>query len=114
MKFEYERKNVTLEAYGKDFPIPTKTAALVDGVNGVTKRLEKCKSTLEAVDVLRGGIALFIGEDEAERLFPSENSADIDTDEITAFWWALNSASNEATKEIIERYSPNPVIRKPK
>lgn len=114
MKFEYERKNVTLEAYGKNYPIPTKTAVLVDGINDVTKRLEECKNAHEVVDVMRGGIALFIGDEEAERLFPSEKSADIDTDEMTAFWWALNSASNEATKEVIKRYSPNPVMRKSK
>ncbi len=114
MKFEYERKNITLEAYGKEYPIPTKTAVLVDGISDVTKRLEKCKNALEAVDVMRCGIALFIGDEEAEGLFPTENSADIDTDEMTAFWWALNSASNEATQEIIKRYSPNPIIRKAK
>lgn len=111
MKFEYERKNVTVEAYGKTYPIPTKTAALVDGINDVTKQLEKTKSAVEIVDILRSGIALFIGDEETEKLFPADNSANIDTDEITAFWWALNSASNEATKEIIERYAPNRNIR---
>ncbi len=111
MKFEYERKNVTAEAYGKIYPIPTKTAALVDGINDVTKRFEKAKSALEIVNILREGIALFIGETEAEKLFPADNSANIDTDEMTAFWWFLNNASNEATKEIIERYSPNRNIR---
>ncbi len=114
MKFEYERKNITLEAYGKSYPIPTKTAALVDGINDVTKRLEECKNAHEVVDVMRSGIALFIGDEEAERLFPADNSANIDTDEMTAFWWALSSASNEATQEVIKRYSPNPIIRKAK
>jgi len=114
MKFEYERKNITLEAYGKEYPIPTKTAVLVDGINDVTKRLEKCKSANEVVDVMRCGIALFIGNEEAEKLFPQDGYDSIDTDEMTAFWWALNNACNEATKEIIERYSPNPIIRKSK
>ncbi len=114
MKFEYERKNVTVEAYGKSYPIPTKTAALVDGINDITKQLEESKNALEAVSIIRSGIALFIGDEEAEKLFPADNSANIDTDEITAFWWALNSASNEATQEVIKRYSPNPVIRKAK
>ncbi len=114
MKFEYERKNITLEAYGNSYPIPTKTALLVDGVNDITKRLGECKNAVESVSALRDGITLFIGEDETEKLFPANNVNEIDTDEITAFWWALNNASNEATQEVIKRYSPNPIIRKVK
>ncbi len=114
MKFEYERKNVTVEAYGKNYPIPTKTASFLDGINDVTRRLEQSESAFEIVGILRDGIALYIGDEEAERLFPAGNFTDIDTDEMTAFWWTLNSASNEATQEVIKRYSPNPIIRKAK
>ena len=40
MKFEYTRPEDTkLEAYGKVFDIPPKTAPLVDGVNSINKQI---------------------------------------------------------------------------
>lgn len=107
-KFEYKRENAVMEAYGKKYPIPTKTAALVDGINEIGKRLAVCKNTLEVVKTTKEGIALFIGEEETDRIFPAPDG-EIDTDELSAFWLALNCESNKATKEIIEKYSPKPV-----
>lgn len=111
MKFEYERKNITLEAYGKEYPIPTKTAALVDGINAVNKRINDSKTAAETTAATRAGIALYIGEAEAERIFPEDKLSEIDTDEIGAFWWTLLNASAEATKAVIEKYAPNKSIR---
>lgn len=90
-KFKYTRENITLEAYGREYPIPTKTAALVDGINDIQKKLAACTSAAETVAVTKQGIALFIGKEEAERIFPVNKLADVDTDEISAFWWALNA-----------------------
>ncbi len=106
-KFEYKRENVVMEAYGKKYPIPTKTAVLVDGVNEINKRLTACKNTIDVVKATKEGIALFIGEEETNRIF-SAPDGEIDTDELSAFWLALNYESNKATKEIIEKYSPKP------
>lgn len=113
-KFDYKPANAVMEAYGKKYPIPTKTAVLVDGVADINKRLRECKNTFEIVKVTKEGIALFIGEAETNRIF-SAPDGEIDTDELSAFWFALNAESNRATKEIIEKYNPRPVgeIRKP-
>lgn len=113
-KFDYKPANAVMEAYGKKYPIPTKTAVLVDGIAGINKKLLECKNTLEVVKVTKEGIGLFIGEAETNRIF-SAPDGEIDTDELSAFWFALNAESNKATKEIIEKYNPRPAgeIRKP-
>lgn len=110
-KFEYKREEYILEAYGKEYPIPTKTAVLVDGINGINKELTNCKNTAEIVVVTIKGIALFIGENEAERIFPAEKINEIDTDELSAFWLALNAEANKATNKVVEKYSPKSIIR---
>lgn len=113
-KFEYQPSNAFMEAYGKKYPIPTKTAALVDGVSAIQKKLDNSKSALEAIRATKEGIALFIGEEETNRIFSAPDS-EIDGDELSAFWFALNAESNRATKEVIERYAPKSVgdIKKP-
>lgn len=113
-KFDYKPANAVMEAYGKKYPIPTKTAVLVDGIAEINKKLLECKNTFEVVRVTKEGIGLFIGEAETNRIF-SAPDGEIDTDELSAFWLALNAESNRATKEIIEKYSPRPVgeIKKP-
>lgn len=113
-KFDYKPANAVMEAYGKKYPIPTKTAVLVDGIAEINKKLLECKNTFEVVRVTKEGIGLFIGEAETNRIF-SAPDGEIDTDELSAFWLALNAESNKATKDIIEKYNPRPVeeIRKP-
>ncbi len=113
-KFEYKPANAVMEAYGKKYPIPTKTAVLVDSIAEINKKLLECKNTFEVVRVTKEGIGLFIGEAETNRIF-SAPAGEIDTDELSAFWFALNAESNKATKEIIEKYNPRPVgeIKKP-
>lgn len=112
MKFEYKREEITVEAYGKVYPIPTKTIALVDGINEINKRLANCKTAAESMAVTIDGIAIFIGEDEANRIYPADKRNELDTDEISAFWFLLNRLSNKATEEVIAKYAPNPKIIK--
>lgn len=112
--FEYSREKYTLEAYDRTYEIPTKTAALVDGINDINTRLAKTTTASESVEVMRDGVALFIGAEETERIFPAAKLNEIDTDELSAFWWALNAEANKATKAVIEKYAPNTNIRKVK
>ncbi len=113
-KFDYVRKPAVMEAYGKKYPIPTKTAVLVDGVAEINRKLTECKNTFEVVKVTKEGIGLFIGDEETNRIF-SAPDGELDTDELAAFWFALNAESNKATQEVIEKYNPKPAgeIRKP-
>lgn len=114
MKFEYKREDCNVEAYGNVYPIPTKTAVLVDGVTEINKAIGECKSTLEIIRTTKKGIAIFIGDAETERIFPAANENKIDTDELSAFWFALNNESNRATRAVIDAYAPERQIRKVK
>lgn len=106
-KFDYVKNPTVIEAYGKQYPIPTKTAVLVDGVLDVQKKLADCKNTVEIVQATKRGIALFIGEEETNRIFSAPDDQ-IDTDELSAFWLMLNEESNKATREVIAKYAPKP------
>ena len=82
MKFEYTRPEDTkLEAYGKVFDIPPKTAPLVDGVNSINKQIAEGNAAQQAA-ALREGIALFIGEEAAEEIFPKAKLDSINIDEM--------------------------------
>ena len=107
-KFDYIRTASVIEAYDRKYPIPTKTAALVDGVNEIKKKLANCKNTVEVVQATKQGLALFIGEDEVNRIFTAPDS-EIDTDELSALWLMFNEESNKATREVIAKYAPKPI-----
>lgn len=111
-KFFYEKKPHTIEAYGKTYEIPTKTADVIDKLNAAGSAISSAKTTVDVVKATKDGIAVFIGVGEADRLFPDSELNSIDTDEISAFWMFLKNESNRATMEILKRYSPNPVIKK--
>ena len=111
MKFEYKRpSDLMLEAYGKTYEIPTKTAYLIDEVNKIDDRIKAEGSTVaDQIKAVRDGIALFIGEEEAERIFPRETLLTaVNSDELTAFWFCLNEFSNRETEAVMKRYAPKP------
>lgn len=109
MVFEYKRPaDLTIEAYGKKFIIPPKTAALVDGVMQITARSgAKGATAAEQANALRDGIALFIGEKDAEEIFPRAVITEtVNLDEMSAFWFCLNEMSNKETEAVIAKYKP--------
>ncbi len=113
MKYEYKRsdfiKDTTLEAYGKVFEIPPKTSSMADSLISVSERIAKNGATaMEQAAAMRDGIAVFIGEKNAEEIFPKGKLADIDTNEMSAFWLLLNNISNEETRAVLQKYSPRP------
>jgi hypothetical protein len=108
MKFEYTRPEDTkLEAYGKVFDIPPKTAPLVDGVNSINKQIAEGNAAQQAA-ALREGIALFIGEEAAEEIFSKAKLDSINIDEMSALWFVLNDISNKETEAVIAKYAPKP------
>lgn len=107
-KFDYIRTAPVIEAYGQKYPIPTKTAALVDGVAEIQKKLAACKNAVEVVQTTKQGLALFIGENEVNRIFSAPDN-EIDTDELSVLWLMFNEESNRATREIVAKYAPKPI-----
>ena len=57
---------------------------------------------------LREGIALFIGEEAAEEIFPKAKLDSINIDEMSALWFVLNDISNKETEAVIAKYAPKP------
>ncbi|MBP1560367.1 MAG: hypothetical protein J6C96_03880 [Oscillospiraceae bacterium] len=110
-EFSYVRKPRTLNAYGKTYEIPIKTVAFSDNLEDVRKEISNTSSTSESVTAIKKGIALFIGEDETERLFPEAKLQEIDVDEILGFWTALNFEMNRNQNELLARYSAAKTIR---
>lgn len=109
MKFEYKRPDdLKLEAYGKTYEIPPKTAYLIDEVNKITERISAAGSSAsDQMMAVRDGIALFIGEEEAERIFPRDTLLTAaNSDEMTAFWFCLNECSNRETEAVMAKYAP--------
>ncbi|MCM1024411.1 MAG: hypothetical protein NC395_10190 [Prevotella sp.] len=112
MIFDFKRGIETVTAYGKDYPVPTMTISTVKKINETVDRINVSLDDVEEnTRAMLEGIAFFIGEDEAKRIFPSVETAD--TDEVFAFWSTLKNACAENTRAVIEKYRPNAVIRKP-
>lgn len=106
MKFEYIKPKATVEAYGQTFEIPTKTIAVVDGINNAHKEIAETRGdAAKQVKAIKKGIAVFIGEEATEKLFPTNKEAEIDTDELSMFWLCLNRESNKLTQTLVDKYS---------
>ena len=95
----------TLKAYGQEYEIPVKTIAFSDKLVAAGEAIVKTTNARDTVEKIKSGIALFIGENEAERIFPAENFDQIDIDEILGFWLALNFELNSSQNDLIARYA---------
>ena len=104
-EFSYTRKYRTLKAYGEEFAIPVKTVEFGDKLDEIGAELAGAKNTSEVIRVTKKGIALFIGEEATEKLYPEEKFMELDVDEVIEFWSALNFELNNLSsgqfKEVI-------------
>ena len=105
-KFIYDKKPRIVEAYGKTFEIPPKTADIIDRLNEASAAIGAAKTSVDIVRATKKGVSVFIGEEETERIFPEKDEASaIDTDELSAFWLFLKNESQKATMDVIRRYT---------
>lgn len=108
--FRYERRNTKINAYGKDYELPVRTGEFCDRQDEIDRRIadmSKFRSTGEIIDLIKEGIALYIGAEETERIFPNENRDGIDVDEITVFYKFLKDASLRNLAEYSKKYAPS-------
>lgn len=110
-EFSYARKPRTLKAYGQEYELPVKTIEFTDKLAAVGDTIAKISNARELVEKLKSGIALFIGEEETERIFPEKNFDNIDIDEIFGFFMALNFEISRGQNDLIARYSASKAIR---
>ena len=111
-EFRYVRTPRTLKAYDKEFAIPVRTVEFEERLEQAGKTLSECKTASETAQALREGVALFVGEEETERIFPKEKLMEIDVDELLGFWQALNFELKLAQEEQLSKYRPAPTIRR--
>lgn len=104
--FAYTRKTRTLNAYDKEYEIPVRTTEFADKLENVRTAISEAKKDSETVAAMKDGIALFIGAEETERIFPADKPGGIDVDEVIEFWLALNFELARTQNEIIARYAP--------
>ena len=111
-EFSYTRKSRTLKAYGEEFPIPVKTVEFGDKLDEIKSDIAKQTLTSETIKYLKKGIALFIGSEAVEKLYPEEKLMELEVDEVLGFWTALNFELNRTQNELIARYAAANVIRR--
>ena len=110
-EFSYSRKARTIKAYGEEYQLPVKTIEFSDKLLAANDAIAKTTDARDTVSRIKSGIALFIGEDEANRIFPEDNFDNIDIDEILGFWLALNFELSRSQNELIARYSASRAMR---
>lgn len=111
-EFSYTRKSRTLKAYGEEFTIPVKTVEFGDKLDAIGEELAQTTKTSEIIAVTKKGIALFIGDEATEKIFPEEKFMELDVDEVIEFWSALNFELNRAQNERLARYAAAKTIRR--
>lgn len=113
-EFTYCRTPRVLKAYDKEYAIPVRTVEFDEKLTQAAKTISETAtmSTSETVSAIREGIALFIGAEETERIFPKDKLPELDVDEILSFWQALNYEMKQAQDELLSKYRPAPSIRR--
>lgn len=111
-EFSYTRKARKLKAYGKEFDIPVKTVEFGDKLDEARAEIAKQTLTSETVKYLKKGIALFIGFEAVEELYPEEKLMELDVDEVLGLWTALNFELNRTQNEMLAHYTAANLIRR--
>jgi hypothetical protein len=111
-EFTYNRTSRVLKAYGQEYVIPVRTVEFEEKIKTAVNAVSKTSASSDVVLAVREGIALFIGAEEVERIFPEEKLMDTDVDEVLGFWYALNYELNAAQNELLDKYRPAPSVRK--
>lgn len=106
------RKPKIVEAYGKEYQIPVKTTEFSQQWESVIKSIAKTTEISDTVKELKNGIALFIGEDEAERIFPADSFDKTNIKEIIDFWTLLNYELAVSQQKMLDEYTVSEVIRR--
>ena len=110
-EYSYSRKYGTIKAYGQEYQLPVRTIEFSDKLAAAAEAISKPSDVRELVEKIKNGIGLFIGEAEAERIFPAEKLGEVDIDEILGFWMALNFELGRSQNELIARYAAAKAIR---
>lgn len=107
--FEYKRAAVKITAYGNEYELPVRTTEFCDRQDSIDRKIadtSKPRTSAEIAEALKEGIALFLGDEETERIFPKEKIKGLDIDEITIFYNFLKDRSLQNLYDYTKKYSP--------
>lgn len=110
-EFSYSRKPRTLKAYGQEYQLPVRTIEFSDKLAAAAEAIAKTSNARDTVEKIKSGIGLFIGDAEAEKIFPAEKLGEVDIDEIIGFWMALNFELGRSQNSMLDEYAASMVIR---
>ncbi|MGN1417202.1 MAG: hypothetical protein ACI4XF_10175 [Oscillospiraceae bacterium] len=108
--FNYKRAAVKITAYGKEYELPVRTTEFCDKQDKADRKIADTSGNRTSADVvaaIKEGIAIFIGADEVERIFPAEKVKELDIDEITVFYNYLKDRSLQNLVDYTKKYAPN-------
>lgn len=112
--FNYQRAAVKITAYGKEYELPVRTTSFCDKQDAIDRKImdtSKPRSSADVAECFREGVALFIGDEETERIFPKAEIGNMDIDEITVFYNFLKDRSLQNFLEYSKKYSPSRIKR---
>lgn len=108
--FNYNRAAVKITAYGKEYELPVRTTEFCDKQDAADRKISDTsvkRTSAEVVSAIKDGIALFIGADETERIFPAEKIGETDVDEVTVFYNFLKEQSLRNFLDYTKKYAPS-------
>ncbi len=103
-EYAFVRKPVTVEAYGEKFELPVKTVDFCNKLDAISAEILKTTKSSDTIRAAKKGIALYIGEEKTEQIFPEEKLGERDFDEISGFWMFLKHEQNAQQRELIALY----------
>ena len=113
-KFSYARQSRKLAAYGTEYVIPVRTVEFAEKLDQSAKTIGSLTTTSDTISAVCECIALFIGAEETEKIFPKAKLKELDVDEVLAFWQALNYELQRSQNELLAKYRPAQSVRMPR
>ncbi len=107
--FTYARAAVKITAYDKEYELPVRTTEFCCKQDAVDRKITDTSEERDSADVamcIREGIALYIGEEETERIFPKADIQKLDIDELNVFYNFLKDSALANFIEYTKKYSP--------
>ena len=111
-EYSYTRRSRSITAYGETFELPVKTVEFGDKLDEVREEIAGQTRTSDTIRFLKKGIALFIGSEAVEKIYPEKKLMELEVDEVLGFWTALNFEFNRNQNEMLARYTAAKAIRR--
>ena len=100
-EFTFKRTPAVIEAFGEKFTLPIRNAELLEKLVVADVNILTANSATKKAEAYRNGIAVFIGEEAAEKHFPHDDLKTLDMDRLQAFYEFCANAVKQKSEELI-------------